>query len=233
MDKNILIVGGTSGIGKELASILAEDNYKLFLTGRKNDYDGGNVTYTYLDVSEDGDFADGFLPDVLHGLVYCPGTINLKPFTRLSDDDFMEDYKINVLGAVKVLRQAIPALKKAEGASVIMFSTVATKAGMPFHASVAAAKSAVEGLAISLAAEYSQSHIRFNVLAPSITDTPLASRILGSDSKRENSAQRHPLKRVGDAREVAQTVKFLLSADSGWVTGQVWAIDGGLAALRS
>lgn len=171
------------------------------------------------------------LPETLHGLVYFPGTITLKPFHRLGDDDFLQDLQVNLLGAVRLLRLALPALKKAESASVVLFSTVAVRAGLPFHASIASAKGAVEGLARSLAAELAP-RIRVNCIAPSLTDTPLAENLLSSEEKRAAAEKRHPLHRIGNPAENARLVAFLLGDDSGFMTGQVLRPDGGLSVLR-
>lgn len=171
------------------------------------------------------------LPETLHGLVYFPGTITLKPFHRLSDEDFLRDFQINLLGAVRLLRLALPALKKAESASVVFFSTVAVRTGLPYHASIAAAKGAVEGLSRSLAAELAP-RIRVNCIAPSLTDTPLAESLLNSGEKREAAGKRHPLHRIGDPAENARLIAFLLGEDSGFMTGQVLRPDGGLSVLR-
>jgi NAD(P)-dependent dehydrogenase (short-subunit alcohol dehydrogenase family) len=167
----------------------------------------------------------------LDGLVYFPGTIQLKPFHRLTADDFLNDLRVNCLGAVAAIQVALPALKKSGSASIVLFSTVAVAQGMPFHASIAAAKGAVEGLAKSLAAEFAPG-IRVNVIAPSLTDTPLAAPLLNSEAKREAAAKRHPLQRVGSAEEVAELVSFLLSDASKSMSGQILRPDGGLSSLR-
>jgi NAD(P)-dependent dehydrogenase (short-subunit alcohol dehydrogenase family) len=164
-------------------------------------------------------------------MVYCPGTINLKPFGRLTDEDFQNELEVNFLGAVRAIRLAHPALKKSGKASLVLFSTVAVQTGLPFHASISGAKGAVEGLVRSLAAEFSPT-IRVNGLALSLTDTPLASNLLGSDEKRKASEERHPLKRVGDSSEVAAAATFLLGEDSGFITGQILQIDGGISTLK-
>jgi NAD(P)-dependent dehydrogenase (short-subunit alcohol dehydrogenase family) len=163
--------------------------------------------------------------------VYCPGTINLKPFNRLTISDFQKDFQVNVLGAVQVLQTILPQLKK-EGASVVLFSTVAATLGMGFHASVAVSKAGVEGLTKSLAAEFATAKIRFNCIAPSLTDTPLAGNLLSTPEKREAADKRHPLGRIGTPEELAQAAIFLLSPQSSWITGQVWNIDGGMSAIK-
>lgn len=171
------------------------------------------------------------MPEDLGGFVYFPGTITLKPFARLSDGDFQNDFEINVLGAVRLLRQALPALKRSGRGSVVLFSTVAVGTGLPYHASVSSAKGAVEGLVRSLAAEFAPA-IRVNGIAPSLTETPLAANLVNTEEKRKASADRHPLRRVGDAREMAHLVEFLLSEQSGFLTGQILKVDGGMSALR-
>jgi len=173
------------------------------------------------------------LPDGLHGVVYCPGTIRLKPIQRLTREDFLEDLQINFLGAVHVIQACLPNLKKSPtGASILLFSTVAVTTGMPFHASIAGAKGAVEGLTRSLAAELAP-RIRVNAIAPSLTDTPLAAGLLSSEEKRQAAAERHPMKRIGSAQDIARLALFLLSDDAGWITGQVFHADGGMSALRT
>ena len=172
------------------------------------------------------------LPDVLDGVFYAPGSINLKPFHGLKPDDFRAEFELNVMGAIRVLQAVLPRLKKAGQASVVLASTVAVQQGMPFHSSIAASKGALEGLVRSLAAEWAP-HIRVNAIAPSLTDTPLAERLLNADAKREAAANRHPLKRVGTAEDQAQAVAFLLSNRSSWITGQVLGVDGGMSRVRA
>jgi NAD(P)-dependent dehydrogenase (short-subunit alcohol dehydrogenase family) len=192
-----------------------------------------NTTHLTADITgSDLSDVNDFLPETLNGLVYCPGTINLKPFNRLTESDFMNDFQVNVLGAVKIIQSALPNLKKGNPASVVLFSTVASKVGMNFHASVAASKSAIEGLARSLAAEYARDQIRFNVVAPSVTNTPLAEFLLNSEKKVEAAIQRHPIKKIGDPQDMAETVEFLLSEKSSWITGQTMQVDGGLSSLK-
>jgi NAD(P)-dependent dehydrogenase (short-subunit alcohol dehydrogenase family) len=233
--KTYLIVGASSGIGHAVASRLAADEAELLVASRRRPDDVGSwgARHIELDVtSDDMSALAEALPNVVHGLVYCPGTINLKPFQSLTPDDFRHDFEVNLLGGMKILRLLLPSLRKAEGASVVLFSTVAARAGMGFHASIASAKAAVEGLAVSLAAEWARWGIRVNVIAPSLTDTPLAGRLLADDKRRDAAAQRHPLGRVGTPVDQAEMVLFLLDSKSSWLTGQVIGVDGGLSTLR-
>jgi len=231
-NKNYLIVGGTSGIGLELVNQLSTAGANVFVVSRtdKNLEGLSNVEHIEGDVTQE-DFERDGLPDSLDGLVYCPGSISLKPFRSLKAPQFMEDLNVNLLGAVRVLQATQRLLKKGSNPGVVLFSTVAVKQGMAFHASIAAAKGAVEGLTRSLAAEWAPK-IRVNCIAPSLTQTPLAERLLSSPEKVEASANRHPLKKVGDAGEIAALALFLLSKNSSWISGQVIAADGGLSALR-
>lgn len=222
--KNFLIIGGSSGIGKALTRQLLQAGHNVISTSRTD-----SDLYSFDAVTDQ--FTLSELPQVLDGVVYCPGTINLKPFHRLTENDFMEDFRINVLGAVRTLQQILPLLKNANQASVVLFSTVAVQNGMAFHASVATAKGAVEGLARSLAAEWAPK-IRVNVIAPSLTDTRLAEKLLATDEKKKAAAERHPLKRIGDAEDIARMTAFLLTDQSSWVTGQVFHVDGGLSGVR-
>ncbi len=230
MSRTILLVGGNSGIGLATARLLAARGESLVAAARSPGVlaDMG-IPVQPFDALHPATLE---LPPVLDGLVYFPGSISLKPFHRLTPDDFLNDYRINCLGAVTAIQAALPALKAAPSASIVLFSTVAVAQGMPFHASVAAAKGAVEGLALSLAAELAPK-IRVNVIAPSLTDTPLAATLLNSDAKREASAKRHPLQRIGDPEDTAKLVAVLLSDAAGFLTGQVLRPDGGLSSVRT
>jgi len=230
--KNILIVGGSSGIGLALASQLSAWQARVFTASRTQPSVPDRGTYLPLDVEQPVGEALAALPETLHGLVYCPGTINLRPFNRLTEQEFLKDFRVNVLGAVNVIQACLPRLKGAQGASIVLFSTVAARTGMNFHASIATAKSGLEGLALSLAAELSGSRIRVNVVAPSLTDTPLAKNLLASDEKREASNRRHPLGRIGTPEEVASVAAFLLSDQTSWMTGQILGVDGGMGNLK-
>lgn len=230
MKKNILIIGGSKGIGLETVNLL-EGKHNLYVTSRtKENLDGKDITHFTFDVLND-DISSLDLPDQIDGLVFCPGSINLKPFKMLRPSAFEEDINLNFMSLVKVTHGLLDKLKASDQASLVFFSTVAVQTGMPFHTSVAAAKGAIEGFARSLAAEYAPS-FRVNVIAPSLTDTPLASRLLGNDKKKEKMDERHPLKRVGTPHDIASMVAFLMSEDSSWMTGQVLGIDGGMSSLN-
>ncbi|WP_276496194.1 SDR family NAD(P)-dependent oxidoreductase [Pontibacter litorisediminis] len=233
-DKNILVVGGTSGIGLQTAKLLQEKGANVVTASRKQSEEAEalNLQHLPLDVLQFNDEFLKELPNVLHGLVYCPGSIKLKPFERLQVEDFRNDLELNVLGAVQVLKAVVPLLKKADGASVVLFSTVAAQLGMPFHTSIATAKAAVQGLTVALAAEYATTHIRFNAVAPSLTDTPLAQSLLSTPEKVEASAKRHPLGRVGQPQDMANAALFLLSDDAAWMTGQTLHVDGGMSTVK-
>jgi NAD(P)-dependent dehydrogenase (short-subunit alcohol dehydrogenase family) len=180
-------------------------------------------------LNESIDFS--FLPTTLDGLIYCPGTINLRPFARIQPSDFLQDFNLQVGGAVKVIQAALPALKNSGSASILLFSTVAVQLGLNFHTQVAASKGAIEGLTKALSAELAP-NIRVNCIAPSLTDTPLAASLLNSEQKMEANALRHPLKRVGSVNDISEMACFLLSEKSSWITGQILHVDGGMSAIK-
>jgi 3-oxoacyl-[acyl-carrier protein] reductase len=227
--KNILLIGGSHGIGLAIAKELENGN-TVFVASRTNENLAGlNVTHIPFDVLTDV-LDTSNLPSVIDGLVYCPGSINLRPFRGLKPEAFEADLQINFIGLVKVIQAVLPNLTASQQSSIVLFSSVAASMGMPFHTSVAAAKGAIEGFAKALAAEYAPK-IRVNVIAPSLTDTPLADKFLSTEEKREKSAQRHPLKRVGTSDDMAQMASFLLSEKSSWISGQIFHVDGGMSTL--
>ncbi len=230
--KNYLIIGASSGIGKSLMEMLAQDENEIWGTFYKNELqkDLPNAHFHYINVLDESiDFS--FLPDVLDGLAYCPGSINLKPFGRIKLEDFQKDYELQLLGAVKCIQLLLPRLKKSAQASIVLFSTVAVQTGFGYHSIVSSSKGAVEGLCRALAAELAP-NIRVNCVAPSITDTPLAANLLGTEEKRNANAVRHPLKKIGTAQDIANLAAFLISDKSGWITGQVYQVDGGISSVR-
>jgi len=231
MKKNILIIGGSSGIGRALVDILAPV-HNVYVAAR-SDESLNNTGVSYLAFDALSDALDvSALPEQLDGYVYCPGSINLRPFRGLKPETFQEDFDLNVVGAVKSLQTVLPLLQKSDAASLVFFSTVAVQTGMPFHASVAAAKGAIEGLTRSLAAEYAPK-FRVNCIAPSLTQTPLADKFLNNEAKLEKAQARHPLQQVGSAKNIAQMAAFLLGEESQWMTGQILHVDGGIGDLKT
>ena len=225
--KNILIIGGSKGIGNALLKMLIGSHKIINISRTLPEITHENLTNYSLDVTEDE------LPtlDTIDGIVYCPGSINLKPFSRLKLGDFEEDFKINVLSAVQVIQFYLKNLIASESASVVLFSTVASKMGMPYHASIAASKSAVEGLTMSLAAEYA-TKIRFNAIAPTVTNTTLAEKLLRNDKMIESIKDRHPYKNFLEPEEVAHLAEYLLSEKSTAISGQVFPIDSGIVTVK-
>jgi NAD(P)-dependent dehydrogenase (short-subunit alcohol dehydrogenase family) len=230
--KNIFIVGASSGIGHALAESLQAQGATLFTAGRTQP-EGIQSTHMMWDVTQTP-AADALtqLPDTLHGIVYCPGTINLKPFQRLTIEDYRNDLEVNVLGAVATIHACYAAIKKSKSGSIVLFSTVAAKLGMGMHSSVSVAKSAVEGLTKSLAAELAPFNVRVNAVAPSLTDTPMAQFLLADDTKRDAANKRHPLSRYGSPQDIASMAAYLLSDQAAWITGQVIGVDGGMGTLK-
>lgn len=230
MRKNILLIGGSHGIGFEIALKLYNE-HTIFIASRTSENLGNlEVTHIPYDASKD-EIDTSVLPERIDGFVYCPGSINLKPFNMLTPKVFEEDMQINFMFLVKIIHTLLPKLKNSEQASLVFFSTVAVKVGMPFHTSIAAAKGAIEGFAKALAAEYAPK-FRVNVIAPSLTNTPLAKGLLSNEKKKELMDNRHPMKRVGQAEDIANIARFLLSDDSSWITGQIIGVDGGMSTLN-
>jgi NAD(P)-dependent dehydrogenase (short-subunit alcohol dehydrogenase family) len=223
--KNIVLVGGNSGIGKAVATQLQENGATIFSYSRTGE---GTAA---VDFSIDFEELPG-LPEIIDGVVYCPGTINLKPFHRISIADFKQEMEVNFYGAIRLLQACLKGLKKSSSPSVVLYSTVAVQTGMGFHAGIASAKGAVEGLTRSLAAEWAPNKIRVNAIAPSLTETPLASALLSTPEKKEASDKRHPLGRVGRPEDIAEATVFLLSEKSSWMTGQILHLDGGMSHLK-
>lgn len=240
MAEKVLIYGGTGGIGSAVARKLHERGVDLHLSARGEESletlaSELGAGYTAGDVTETGFFekVSADAGEVLSGLVYAVGTINLRSFPRLTQDDYMQDFQVNALGAALAVQAALPALKKAEKpASVVLFTSVAVLQGFTFHASVGMAKGAVMGLVHSLAAELSPD-VRVNAIAPSLVDTPLAERFFRNEKMIESLAGMHAMQRLGTPEDIASMADFLLSSESGWITGQVLGVDGGRSTLRT
>lgn len=228
---NYLVVGGSSGIGLQVVQDLSAEGHAVHATYHQHPIENnGLVSYHALNVLDEN-IDLGFLSNALDGLVFCPGAINLKPFARITPSDFIADYQLQLVGAVKVIQAALPKLKEAENASIVLFSTVAVQVGLNFHSLVTSSKGAVEGLTKALAAELAPK-IRVNCIAPSLTNTPLAASLLNSEQKMEANMQRHPLKRVGTTEDLANMATFLLSSKSAWISGQILHVDGGMSTLK-
>ena len=228
--KTFLVIGGTSGIGAALVKMLSEQGHQVIATYNSTPPQNlPGVNYFQLDVTDEAAQMPD-LPESIDGLAYCPGAITLVPFKRLKKANIQADFDLQVGGAVRAIQHALEPLKKGEG-SVVMFSTVAVQSGFNFHTQVAMSKGAIEGLTRALAAELAPT-VRVNAIAPSITDTPLASRLLNSDEKKAANAKRHPLQKIGQPEDIAAAASFLLNDTSSWITGQVLQVDGGISTLK-
>lgn len=228
MNKTYLFAGASSAIAQAVVGLMDADTV-IGLSMQSS------ISNTYSTHHQVADYSKNSLPEIvepLDGLVYFSGTINLKPFNRLSEEDFLQDYRINALGAVNVIQKYLSNLKNASSASIVLMSTVATAQGMPYHASISMAKAAIEGLTIALAAEFAP-NIRVNAVAPSLTQTPLADKLLNAPEKIEASDKRHPLKRIGQPEDIAHAIHFLLTDKSSWMTGQILHVDGGMSTVRN
>lgn len=225
--KHLILIGGSRGIGKSIANTLLP-SYRITNISRSTpDFSHANLEHFSCDVLVDE------LPDIDEAdhLIYCPGSINLKPINRLKIEDFKADFDINVVGAVKAVQKYLPILKNGDHPSIVFFSTVAVKLGMPFHASVAAAKAAVEGLTKSLGAELAPT-VRVNAIAPTVTDTDLASKLLRNDRMVDNMKERHPLKKYLTPQDVADMAAFLISEKASSMSGQVFEMECGIVSFK-
>jgi NAD(P)-dependent dehydrogenase (short-subunit alcohol dehydrogenase family) len=225
--KNIVIIGGSKGIGSAILLQQLESNMVYNISRNSPDITHPNLMHYSLDVLQEA------LPEIenIDTLIYCPGSINLKPIGSLSIDDFRNDFEINVIGAVKTIQKYLPVLKKGTNPSIVLFSTVAAKLGMPFHASIATAKAGVEGLVKSLGAELA-SVVRINAIAPTITETSLAAGILRNDRMKENMVERHPMKGYLKPEEVASMANYLISDQAKSISGQVFEMDYGIVTFK-
>lgn len=225
--KNIVIIGGSKGIGNAILLQQLETNTVYNISRHAPEITHPNLKHFSLDVLQDE------LPEIenIDTLIYCPGSINLKPIGSLSIADFRNDFEINVIGAVKTIQKYLPVLRKGVDPSIVLFSTVAAKLGMPFHASIATAKAGVEGLVKSLGAELA-SVVRINAIAPTITETTLAAGILRNDRMKENMVERHPMKGYLKPEEVASMANFLISENAKSISGQVFEMDYGIVTFK-
>jgi len=229
--KNYVIIGGSSGIGLELVKRLENGDTKIISTYHTHPIqDRQNVKYIRLDVISDL-LNMNYLPEEIHGLAYCPGSINLKPFHRFTEQNFIDDFKLQVTGAAKIIQQILPRLKASGNASIVLFSTVAVQQGFRFHSQVSISKGAIEGLTRALSAEFAPT-IRVNAIAPSLTNTPLAEKLLNTPEKIKYQSDQNPLKRIGEPKDIAELAEFLISPKSLWITGQILHIDGGFSSLK-
>ncbi len=231
--KTFLIIGSATGIGKATAEKLVANGHRVIGTYHTTQpsFEHTNISYHPYDVLDDNHALD-FIPETLDGVVYAPGSINLRPFKRIKPEAFVSDFQLQVVGAIQVIQASLDALKNGNNPSIVLYSTVAVQRGYNFHSQVATSKGAIEGLMRSLAAELAPS-IRVNAVAPSITKTPLADRLLNSEQKLEANGQKHPLKRVGQPADLANATYFLLTDESSWMTGQVLGVDGGISKITA
>lgn len=227
--KKYVIVGGSKGIGKETAELLAAEGHQVTVFSR-TPYEGPahTIEWEEFDVLEDS--WEDQMPEDIDGLVYSVGSINLKPFRGLKTEVFEADFQLHVMGAIKALQAAYKNFNANSIPSVVLYSTVAVQRGMPFHATVSASKGAIEGLTRAIASEWAPK-ARINCIAPSLTDTPLAGKLLSTPEKKEAMGNNNPMKRVGEANDIAEMSAFLLSDKSSWMTGQIIHIDGGKSVL--
>ncbi len=232
MSGHFVVVGGSKGMGLGIVKLLVADGHAVTVLSRTADQLSGleGVTHLAIDVTKD-EITKDMLPETINGLAYCPGTINLRSFRALKPETYREDFEINVVGAVKAISAGLKGLKAVKGSSVLLFSTVAVGQGMPMHASIAASKGAIEGLARTLAAELAP-EVRVNCIAPALTDTPLTERFFSDPEKAAAIGSKYPLGRTGTVDDLAATGHFLLTDRSSWMTGQVLGVDGGMSTIR-
>ena len=232
-----LILGATGSIGSSLAKKVVEDGGEVHLVGREESSLSKlaselNSSFTTCDVLEEN-FADKIFNDLgntpINGLAYCVGSIDLKPIKMTKKSDYMQSFNLNLISAVEIIRRSSDSLKQNKG-SIVLFSTVAVRRGFTNHSIVASAKGALEGLTVSLAAEFAP-NIRVNCIAPSLTKSKISSFLLKNEQIAESIAKMHPLKRLGEGHDSSSVANFLLSDSSSWITGQILGVDGGRSSL--
>ena len=230
-NKNIFIVGGSSGIGLSLIKQISSKNNIYSASRNDNNLNEYNVKHIKYDSVNDLEIDTSILPEKIDGFVYCPGSINLRPFNTLKIESFIEDYNINFLGAIKSLKIILPLMQKSDNSSIVFFSTVAVSTGMPFHSSISSSKGAIEGLTLSLAAEFAPK-IKVNCIAPSLTDAKMTQKLLSNENIKKAIENMHPLPKIGSGDDFSDIGSFLLSDKNSWITGQIFHIDGGRSSLR-
>lgn len=239
MGKRIIIYGGSGGIGSAIARNLHTIGAELHLVGRSEEKLKGlstelEASYTTGDVCNETLFTEVHkdFAGPVDGIVYSVGTITLGSIRRLTGADFLQDFKVNAMGAALAIKAGLPSLKKSKGSpSIVLFSSIAVTQGFSFHGSIGMAKGAVSGLTLSLAAELAPK-IRVNAIAPSLTRTPLSEKILTNDQIATAVTDLHPLKKLGTGEDIASLAAYLLSDEAAWITGQIINIDGGRSTLR-
>ncbi len=231
--KNFLLIGGSYGIGSGIVSELLKDKDNFVHVVSKTEVENENKQnlkwHSYDAINDEFSLQDLGI-DELSGFAYLPGSIVLKPFLQSKREDFENAFQVNFYGAIKNLKIAIPALKKSKNSSIVLFSTVATIRAMSFHTVVGSVKAALEGLSLSLSAELAPT-VRVNVIAPSLTNTPLAKDLVTNSKILENAISKHALKRIGKVQDISKMARFLLTEESSWITGQVFSVDGGLSKI--
>lgn len=232
MNKQFVVIGGSRGIGRGIVDQLSQAGDQVAVYSRTPEgLDSlANVTHTTLDVLSEEIPSDLF-PQTIDGLVYCPGSFNAKSIRSLSVETLRDDFEINVVGAVKVIKATLNALKKADHSAIVLFSTVAVARGMNAHASIAASKGAIEGLTKTLAAELSPK-VRVNCIAPALTQTSLMEKFFSTPEKVEALGAKYPLGRTGTVDDLSAAACFLLGDQSQWITGQTIGIDGGMSTVQ-
>ena len=235
MTAKYLIFGATGVIGSNLAKQLYDSKQDIHIVGRNEEEikslsEKLECSYSVADVLENN-FIDKIKSEIneIKGIAYCVGSIDLKPLRMVTEQDFNKCMKLNLYSAVEAIKGCQESLKKNKG-SIVLFSTVAAQRGFTNHAIIASAKAAVEGLTVSLAAEFAP-NIRVNCIAPSLTKSKIAEPMLKNTTIAEGIAKAHPLKRLGEGKDSASLAKFLITDDSSWVTGQIIAVDGGRSKL--
>ena len=236
MSKKFLIIGATGAVGSSLVKLIKDDDRlanEAHLVGKNQDEvsklsDETGFNYTIADILQP-DFLEKIEQDLkdddIHGIAYCVGSIDLKPINLITKKDYLKSFELNFFPIVDIIKKFQENLKRNKS-SIVLFSTVAVKQGFPNHSIISPVKASLEGLTVSLAAELAP-NIRINCIAPSLSNSKMASKLLKNTKISEAIAKQHPLKRLGEGLDSAALAKFLLSNESSWITGQIIGVDGG------